>query len=74
MDPRELPEEKVIKTLIYGVKSCGNQAKRERGLRQTARLSAEEYPQVNQIAQNYIHVDDYLSGEENVEKAFKKVD
>ena len=47
---------------------------RERGLQQTARLSAEEYPQVNQIAQNYIHVDDYLSGEENVEKALKKVD
>ena len=73
MDPRELPEEKVIKTLIYGVKSCGNQAERERPTA-NCKLSAEEYPQVNQIAQNYIHVDDYLSGEENVEKAFKKVD
>ena len=44
LDPRELPEEKVIKTLIYGVKSSGNQA--DRGLRETARLSAEEYPKV----------------------------
>ena len=30
LDPRKLPEEKVIKTLIYGVKSSGNQAERER--------------------------------------------
>ena len=29
LDPRKLPEEKVIKTLIYGVKSSGNQAERE---------------------------------------------
>ena len=46
LDPRKLPEEKVIKTLIYGVKSNGNQAERERGLRETARLSAAEYPKV----------------------------
>ena len=72
MDPRGLPEEKVIKTLM--VLNLVGTRQRERGLQQTARLSAEEYPQVNQIAQNYIHVDDYLSGEENVEKAFKKVD
>ena len=29
LDPRKFPEEKVIKTLIYGVKSSGNQAERE---------------------------------------------
>ena len=67
LDPRKLPEEKVIKTLIYGVKSRGNQA--ERDLRKTAKLSAEEYPQANQIVQNGIDVDDCLSGEENVEKS-----
>ena len=72
MDPRKLPEEKVVKTLIYGVKSSGNQA--ERGLRETARLSAEEYPKVNQIVQNDIYVDDCLLGEENVEKALKRAD
>ena len=33
LDPRKLPEEKVIKTLIYGVKSSGNQAERERPTR-----------------------------------------
>ena len=30
LDTKKLPEEKVIKTLIYGVKSSGNQAERER--------------------------------------------
>ena len=71
-DPRKLPEEEVIKTLIYGVKSSGNQA--ERGLRETVRLSVEEYPKVNQIVQNDIFVDDCLSGEENVKKASKRAD
>ena len=37
-DSRKLSEEKVIKTLIYGVKSSGNQ--REGGLWETVRLSA----------------------------------
>ena len=35
VDPSKIPEEKVIKTLIYGVKPSGNMA--ERGLRETAR-------------------------------------
>ena len=47
---------------------------RERGLRETARLLAEEYPKVNQIVQNDIYADDCLSEEENVEKALKKAD
>ena len=37
LDPTKIPEEKVNKTLTYGVKSSGNQA--ERALRQTAKLS-----------------------------------
>ena len=72
LDPRKLPMKKVIKTLIWGVKSSGNQA--ERGLWETARLSAEEYPKVNQIVQNDTYVDDCLSGEENVKKALKRAD
>ena len=72
LDPRKLSEEKVIKTLLYGVKSSGNQA--ERGLRQTARLSVGEYSKVNQIVQNDIYVDDCLSGEENAEEALKGSD
>ena len=61
MDPRKLPEEKVIKTIIYGVKSSGNQAERQ----------TYKKLQVNQTVQNDIYVDDCLSGEENVEKALQ---
>ena len=67
LDSRKLPEEKVIKTLIYGIKSSGNQA--ERGLRETAKMLSTEYHLVNQIVQNDIYVDDCLSGEENEQKA-----
>ena len=38
LDKSKIPKEKIIKTLIYGVKSSGNQA--ERGLRETASSAA----------------------------------
>uniref|UniRef100_A0A7M6DQR2 Peptidase aspartic putative domain-containing protein n=1 Tax=Clytia hemisphaerica TaxID=252671 RepID=A0A7M6DQR2_9CNID len=41
LDINQPPEEKVIKTLIYGVRSSGNQS--ERGIRQTSSLSKEEF-------------------------------
>ena len=63
----KLSEEKVIKTLIYGMRSSRNQS--ERGLQQTAKLSAEEYPEINQVVQQDIYVDDCLSGEESMKKA-----
>ena len=69
---RKLPGEKVIKILIYVVKSSGNQSKR--GLQETVRLLAEEYPQVSQIVQNDINVGDCFSGDENVEKALQRAD
>ena len=47
LDPGKIPEEKVIKTLIYGVKSSGNQA--ERGLRETAKLSRDQYLEVCEV-------------------------
>ena len=54
------------------MKSSGNQA--ERGLRETAELSAKEYPLINQIVQNDIYVDDCLSEENTEELALEKVD
>ena len=42
------------------MKSSGNQA--ERGLRETARLNKDKFPQVNEVVQNDIYVDDCLSG------------
>ena len=72
LDPRLIPEEKVIKTLIYGVKSSGNQA--ECGLRLTAELSKAKYPKANEIVQNDIYVDDCMSGEPTQELLFQRAD
>ena len=64
--------EKVIKTLIYGVKSSGNQA--ERGLRETARMSSKQYPKVASVVQNDTYVDDCMSGEKTLELAKSTAD
>ena len=55
------PEPNVIKTLIYGVRTSGNQA--ERALRETTKLFSDEYPRQNDIIQNQTYVDDCASGE-----------
>ena len=67
LDPDKEPEEKVIKTLIYGVKSSGNQA--EQGLRLTADLFKHEYPDVNSIVREDTYMDDTLSGADTLELA-----
>ena len=66
------PEEKVIKTLIYGVRSSGNQA--ERGLRQTAQLSKEEFPEVYSTIVNDTYVDDCITGHNSKENVNKLAD
>ena len=71
-DKSKIPEEKIIKTLISGVKSSGDQA--EWGLREIAKLLTKEYPLINQIVQNDIYVDDCLSGENTEELAQEKAD
>ena len=50
-----------MKTAIYGVTSSGNQA--ERGIRETGKLMADQYPRVNEVIQHDIYVDDCVSGE-----------
>ena len=72
LDPKFIPKEKIIKTLIYGVKSSGNQA--ERGLRMTANLSKDEYPDVNQVVQKDIYVDDCISGVSLKEQLYERAD
>ena len=62
----KVPEEKSVKTLIYGVKSSGNQAER--------RLSTKEYPLINQIVQNDTYVCDCLSGKNTQELALERTD
>jgi len=70
--PSKIPEEKVVKTLIYGVKSSGNQI--EFRLRQVANLSKAEYPEVNEVIKNDVYVDDCISGETNLETAHERAD
>ena len=72
LDPNKIPEEKVIKTLIYGVRSSGNQA--ERAIRQTAKLSSDEYPKVADIVCKDVYVDDCLSGESSITLAKMRAD
>ena len=66
------PEEKVIKKLIYGVKSSGNLA--ERCIRETARLSSDEYPEIYEIVNKDMYVDDCLSEERARELAYTRAD
>ena len=72
LNPENVPRTKVIKTLIYGVKSSGNQA--ERGLRKTAELQKQEYPRCNDIIQRDIYVDDCLSGDKSSEVVYQLTD
>ena len=50
----------MIKTLIYGVRSSGNQA--ERAVRKTAKLCKDDYPRQNEIIQGDLYMDDCFSG------------
>ena len=43
-------------------------------MQQTAKLSAEEHPEINQTVQRDIYVDDGLSGEESMKKAMLRAD
>ena len=60
LDPEKIPQEKIIKTLIYGVRSSGNQA--EYGLRKVAEMSSKNHPEVYQVVKNDIYADDCMSG------------
>ena len=61
------PVWKVIKTLIYGVRSSGNLA--ECGLRRTAELSMTEFPRAYEIIKSDTYMDDCLSGEDSLDRA-----
>ena len=72
LDQRFIPEEKVIKTLIYGIKSSGNQA--ERALRMTADRFKDEFPRINEIVNKDVYVDDCMSGEPTETFSFQRAD
>ena len=60
LDPLVEPKICVITSLIYGVKSSGNQA--EYALRETASLFKDDYPVQYRMIQNDTYVDDCPSG------------
>ena len=66
LDPNNPIEEKILLSIIYGVKSSGNQA--EAALRETARLSKDEYPRVCEVVHDEFYVDDCLSGASDMEE------
>ncbi|XP_066928171.1 uncharacterized protein [Clytia hemisphaerica] len=72
LDPTKIPDEKVIKTLIYGVKPSGNQA--EYGLRKIADMSKNEFPETSRIIKKDIYVDDCISGAASLEMASQRAD
>ena len=72
LDIEEKPEEKVIKTLIYGVKPSGNQS--VKALRDTALMSEEEFPHIKEIVDKDVYVDDCLTGALSLELAYKIAD
>ena len=60
LDPNKAPREKIIKTLIYGVRLSGNKA--EHGLRSLPFSFKDSYPEVDRIIQNHVYVDDCITG------------
>ena len=72
LDPEKPPEEKIIKTLMYGVKPSGNQA--ERGMREAAKMQSNKYPRACQVVTSDMYVDDCPSGEDSLEEAYKTAD
>ena len=72
LDPAVKPFVYVIKTLIYGVKTSGNQA--ERAIRETARLCKDNYPKQNNIVQGDIYMDDCFSGDRSYEETVDVTD
>jgi hypothetical protein len=72
LDPSKIPDEKVIKTIIYGVRSSGNQA--ERGLRMTADKSKDTHPEIHRIIHKDLYADDGISGSHTEDDAYATAD
>ena len=70
LNPSKIPHEKVIKTLIYGIRSSGNQA--ERALRQVSETFKDQYPDANRILQEDVFVDDCVTGDINHDETSKR--
>ena len=72
LNPDLEPFIKVIMTLIYGVKSSGNQA--ESALRKVARLYIDKYPRACKALLEDTYVDDCLSGADSEEETSQMIE
>ena len=72
LSAHEEPIVKVIKTLIWGVKSSGNQA--ESALRTVARMHEEETPEASRALLEDTYVDDCVSGVDSDQKRSQLTD
>ena len=72
LDPLKIPRQKVIKTLIYGVRSSGNQS--EHGLRRLAEMYKSQYPKVNEVISSDVYVDDCITGDTDKSTAHQTAD
>ena len=67
LDPNLAPEEKIITTIIYGVRSSGNQA--QCAVRKIAEMFAEQFPEVLKIINKQTFMDDCMGGEDSQESS-----
>ena len=72
LDPAKPPEEKVIKTPIYGVKPSGNLV--QRAMLDTAALSKDKYPEAYEVICRDFYADDCMSGEQDTCLAYQRAD
>eukprot|EP00794_Sanderia_malayensis_P016359 gene16359-biopygen12052 len=72
LDSSKIPKEKIIKTLIYGIRSSSNQAEHE--LREIANMFKEEHPEVHRIVHEDMYVDDCITGEVSLDIAHTRAD
>ena len=72
LDPNAPPRWKTVKSVIYGVRSSGNQA--ECALRRTAELSRSIYPEACSAIVDDTYVDDCFSGTDSLEDTLKITD
>ena len=72
LDPSKIPDEKVIKTAIYGIRSSGNQA--TLGLRMTADKSKDTHPKVHGIVHKDFYADDGMTGGQTESEAYSIAD
>ena len=70
LDPSKVPLEKIILTVIYGIRSSGNQA--QSALRKLAAMFAEAYPEVYNIVLKDIYMDDCMSGGHTLKESLQK--